>query len=115
MEIVFHTHHAPASDRMRRRAEQLVRKVAKRATRAVDAVIRFEEDGPTRCVELVLHTARGRRYVARSEGRFFGTALADAARRLAVQLDHAKRTPKARARHSARGGRTTRARAVDAA
>jgi len=109
MEIVFHTHHAPASDRMRRRAEQVMRKVAKRAARAVDAVIRFEQDGPTRCVELVLHTARGRRYVARAEGRFFGTALADAARRLAMQLDHAKRTPKARARRAAR------ARAVSAA
>jgi ribosome-associated translation inhibitor RaiA len=102
MEIVFHTHHAPASDRMRRRAEQALRKVAKRAPRAVDAVIRFEQDGPTRRVELVLHTGNGRRYVARSEGRFFGTALNDAARRLATQLDHAKRTPRSRARRAAR-------------
>ena len=109
MEIVFHTHHAPASDRMRRKAEQTLRKVARRANRAVDAVIRFEQDGPTRCVELVLHTARGKRYVARSEARFFGTALAEAARRLAMQLDHAKRTPKARAR------RASRARSMDAA
>jgi hypothetical protein len=97
MEIVFHNHDAPLSDRMRRRAEQAVRKVARRATRPVDAVIRFQQDGPTRRVELVLHTAR-RRHVASSEGRYFGTALADAARRLAMQLDHTKRTPKARAK-----------------
>lgn len=106
MEIVFHTHHAPASDRMRHKAEQALRKAARKATRAVDAVIRFEQDGPMRSVELVLHTANGRRYVARSEARYFGTALADAARRLTMQLDHTKRTPKvrARARRRARDG-----------
>jgi ribosome-associated translation inhibitor RaiA len=104
MDIVFHTHHAAISDRMRQRAELAVRSVARRASRPVDAVIRFEQDGPTRCVELVLHTARGRRYVARSEARYFGTALAEAIRRLVTQLDHTKRTPKARARRFARAG-----------
>jgi hypothetical protein len=49
-------------------------------------------------VELVLHTASGRRHIASSEGRYFGSALSDAARRLVMQLDHTKRTPKARAR-----------------
>lgn len=97
MEIVFHTHHAPTSDNMRRKAEQALRKAARKAHRAVDAVIRFEQDGPTRSVELVLHVAGGRRYVVRSEGRYFGTALADAVRRLGMQLDRAKRTPKAKA------------------
>ena len=104
MEIVFHTHHAPASDRMRHAAERALRKAARRAVRPVDAVIRFEQDGPTRRVELVLHTATGRRFIARSEARYFGTALADAARRLTMQLDHRKRTPKARARRVARDG-----------
>ena len=103
MEIVFHIHDAPISDRMRRRAEVAVRKAARRAARAVDAVVRFQQDGPTRRVELVLHTGNGKRYVAKSEGRYFGTALADAARRLTMQLDHGKRTPKARARRLARG------------
>ena len=108
MEIVFHTHHAPTSDHMRRKAEQAVRRVARRAPRPVDAVIRFEQDGPTRSVELVLHTSSGRRYIARSENRYFGTALAEAVRRLTMQLDHGKRTPKARARRLARDGNGTR-------
>jgi ribosome-associated translation inhibitor RaiA len=103
MEIVFHNHDAAISGRMRQRAEQAIRKVARRAARAVDAVVRFQQDGPTRRVELVLHTANGKRYIAASEGRYFGTALADAARRLTMQLDHSKRTPKARARRLARG------------
>lgn len=104
MEIVFHTHHAVISDHMRRRAEQALRKAARRAARPVDGVIRFKQDGPTRCVEFVLHTSNGRRYIARSEARYFGSALADAARRLAMQLDHTKRTPRARARRLARSG-----------
>lgn len=104
MEIVFFTHHAAISDRMRRRAEQSLRKAARRARRPVDAVIRFEQDGPSRRVELVLHTANGRRYIARSEGRYFGPALSDASRRLTMQLDHGKRTPKARGRLLARAG-----------
>ena len=102
MEIVFHIHDAPISDRMRRRAEQLVRKLALRAGRPVDGIVRFRQDGRSRRVELVLHTANGRRYVAGAEGRFFGTTLVDASRRLAMQLDHKKRTPKSRARRVAR-------------
>ena len=102
MEIVFHTHHAPLSDRMRRRAEQALRKVARRVARPVDAVVRFEQDGPTRRVELVLHVASGRRFVAQSEARYFGTALGDAIRRVEQQVDHTKRSPKTRARRLAR-------------
>ena len=50
---------------------------------------------------LALHTGTGRRYVARSEDRYFGNALADAARRLTMQVDHTKRTPKTRVRRLA--------------
>jgi len=104
MEIVFHNHDALISDRMRRRAEQLIRKAARRAQRPVDGIIRFQQDGRVRRVELVLHTASGRRFVANAEGRYFGTALTDAARRITMQLDHSRRTPKARARTRARSG-----------
>jgi len=108
MEIVFHTHHAAASEHMRRKAELALRRVARRARRPVDAVIRFAQDGPTRSVELVLHTSNGRRYIARAESRYFGTALADAIRRLTMQLDHGKRTPKSRARRQVRSGNGVR-------
>ncbi|MGH7637772.1 MAG: HPF/RaiA family ribosome-associated protein [Gemmatimonadaceae bacterium] len=99
MEIVFQNHDAPVSDSMRRRAEQALRKVARRAGgRAVDGVIRFQQDGATRRVELTMHTGDGRRYVANANARYFGSALSDAARKLSTQVDHTKRTPKARAR-----------------
>ena len=98
MEIVFQNHDAPMSERMKRRAEQLVRKVALRMPRAVDATVRFQEDGATRRVEIILHGANGRRLVANSEGRYFGPALGDAARKLAQQVGHTRRTAKSRAR-----------------
>lgn len=102
MEIVFQNHDAPVSDRMRRRAEQLVRKVARRMPRAVDATIRFQQDGTTRKVEITLHGSSGRRLVAHHEGRYFGTSLSQAARKLGQQVGHTKRTAKSRARDVAR-------------
>lgn len=109
MEIVFQNHDAPVSDNMRRRAEQALRKVARRASRVVDGVIRFQRDGATRRVELTMHTGNGRRYVASANARYFGSALSDAARKLATQVDHSKRTHKARVRKLSRGS-TPRAR-----
>lgn len=104
MEIVFQIHDAPVSNRMKQKAEQILRKAARRAARPQDAVIRFQVDGNVKRVEMTLHTAAGQRFVARSDAPYFGTALADAARKLAMQLDHRKRTPRARARKLARKG-----------
>jgi ribosome-associated translation inhibitor RaiA len=102
VEIIFHGHHAVMSDHMRSRAERVVRKLASRLSRPVDAIVRFERDGPTRRIELVLHAPRGRRLVAEGYGRTYGPALGEAAARLQAQLNHVKRTPKSRARALAR-------------
>jgi len=98
MEIIFHSHHAAISPRLQQRAEQAVRRLVERLGRGVDAVVRFEGDGPTRRVEVVLHAPRGRRLVAHGEGRSFGPALTEALDRLAARVSHAKRTRKATAR-----------------
>ncbi|HEX2724065.1 MAG TPA: HPF/RaiA family ribosome-associated protein [Gemmatimonadaceae bacterium] len=86
MEIIFHTHHAVVSERMRKRAEAAVRRTALRLSRAVDAIIRFEQDGPVKRVEIVLHSPRQRDLVARGEGKFFGPAFADAMEKLTNQV-----------------------------
>ena len=96
MEIIFHAHHANISDRMRRRAEAAVRRTALRLTRTVDAIIRFEQDGPVKRVEILLHAPRQRDLVARGESKFFGPAFASAMERLAVQI-RTLRTSKRRA------------------
>jgi hypothetical protein len=68
----------------------------------VNAVIRFEEDGPTRRVEIVLHAPKRRAMVAEGSARFFGPALTYAIDRLDAQTRQLKRTPKTRSRKVAR-------------
>lgn len=101
MEIIFHEHHAEISERMRERARRAVRKVVKRLDRVVDAIVRFEQDGPVRRVEIVLHAPGHRQLLAKCESRYFGAALQDATDRLLAQLPK-KDTPKTRARAVAR-------------
>ena len=98
MQIIFHAHRAVVSENMRLRAERLVRKLAARARRPVDAIVRFEQDGPERRVEIVLHAPRRRSVIAAGAARTFGPALAEAAERVGAQLKRVKRTPKARGR-----------------
>ncbi len=102
MEIVFQGHHAHISPRMRARAEQGLMKLGRRIGSVVDATVRFQEDGPIRCVGVEIHAAGGRRLVAEGRGRYFGPALAVALAKVEAQIGHVKRTPKARARWLAR-------------
>jgi ribosome-associated translation inhibitor RaiA len=96
MDVIFHAHHAVISDRVRSRAQNAVERIAARLKRTVDAVVRFEGDGRTRRVEIVLHAPRHRRLVAEGQAPFFGAALANAVRCIEAQLRRSKRTPKAR-------------------
>ena len=86
MEIIFHAHHANISERMRKRAETAVRRTAARLTRAVDGIIRFEQDGRVKRVEIVLHAPRQRKLIARGEASYYGPALSAAVDRLANQI-----------------------------
>jgi ribosome-associated translation inhibitor RaiA len=86
VEIIFHAHHAKISDSMRRRAEAGIRRIGRRIGRAVDAVIRFEQDGPVKRVDIVLHAPPKRDIVARGESRFYGIALTAALGKLTAQV-----------------------------
>jgi ribosome-associated translation inhibitor RaiA len=101
MQIIFQSHHASVSEHMRLRAERGVRKLATRLGGAVDAVIRFEDDGPTRRVEIVMHASRHRRLVAEGQARFLGPALAEAVEGLRDQVDRARRIRSKAARRRA--------------
>ena len=100
MEIIFHEHHATVSDYMRQRAASGVRRLTARLERAVDAIVRFESDGPTRRVEIILRTPRQKRLVAKAEGRHFGPVLGVVLARLQPQVAAMKRTTRARAARS---------------
>ena len=98
MKIIYHAHHAVISDRMRRRTERLLGKISLRIQRAVDAVVRFEQDGPVRRVEVVLHAPRRSPLIAEGYGRSYGPALTEATTRLETQVRRLKRTSKPRPR-----------------
>lgn len=100
MEIVFHSHRARVPDRMRLRALRGVAKLGRRLTRAVSAVVRFEEDGRLHRVEIELLAARGRKLVAEGSGRYFGPALAAALAHLESQTNHVRRVARRRARRT---------------
>jgi len=97
MDIIFHEHHAHVSVHMRQRASSGVRRLATRVDRAIDAVVRFEEDGPTRRVEIILRTPRHKRLVAKAEGRYFGPALGIVLLRLRTQIAALKKPARGRA------------------
>ena len=94
MEIIFQAHNATVSDRLRERAERAVLKASQRLKRAVDAVIRFEHDGPTRRVEIVLHAPRHRDVRATGDAPRFAGALAIALAHLDAQTRDPKRPPR---------------------
>jgi ribosome-associated translation inhibitor RaiA len=90
VQIVFHAHNADMSDSLQERAEQAVRKLASRLRRAVDASVRFTEDGPVRRVEIVLRAPRRRPLVAVGSGRLYESALGQAVAHLESHLAHLK-------------------------
>lgn len=94
MEIIFHAHNAPRSGRLQRRADVAVRRVSRSLSRAVDAIVRFEQDGPVKRVEIVLHAPRQRNIIALGEGRFYGSALTVAIDRLGAQVRKLRRAHK---------------------
>lgn len=102
MEVIFQSHHAVISPNMRLRAERAVRRIARRLQHPVDAVVRFEQDGPTRRVEIVLHSAHRKDLVSQGFARYYGPALNEATAKLLTQVNRQKRTPKARGRALAR-------------
>jgi ribosome-associated translation inhibitor RaiA len=94
VEIIFQSHHAPVSQFMRERAERGVRKLAARLARAVDAVVRFEADGPARRVEIVLHAPRHQDVRAEGTAPRLAGALSQALKRLDAQTRDMKRHPR---------------------
>lgn len=102
MEITFQSHHAAVAQRTRLRAARGVEKIAKRLPRVVAAVVRFEEDGPMRRVEVVLQAGRGRVLVAEGKARYYGPAVAAALEHLQAQARSMRHAARTRARKAAR-------------
>lgn len=100
MDVIFHSHNAVISERLRTRAESVIHKLEPRVSRGVRAIVVFEQDGPTRRVEIVMHASRGRRVVSNGHARTYGPALAEAVEKLQTQLARSKRIRKRAAAQS---------------
>ena len=103
MNVVFHAHHATVSDALQRRAETNVRKLAERLPRAVDATVRFVEDGPSRRVEIELRAAPHRHLVAAGTNRLYDVALTEAMSALEAQVERERAARERRRRAAVRG------------
>ena len=94
MEIVIHGHQTDVTDSLRLRAEEGARKLAEHFKEAVNADIRFEEDGVFKTAEIVLHAPRQTRLVAKAEAKHHGPALNDALAKLDAQIRKLKHSEK---------------------
>lgn len=101
MQIVLRSHNANVSDALRAKAMRAVAKLSRRLRRTVETHVVFEQDGPTRRVEIVLRAPRHRTLVAEGRARQYATALDRALEHLAAQTNHVKRPARSRGRRVA--------------
>jgi ribosomal subunit interface protein len=87
MRITVTARHCEIPDELRARARTQVERLAKIAARPHDAQVIFADDHGVAAVELRLHTARGKVYVAKAQADDHRTALDSAAQRVRRQLD----------------------------
>ncbi len=102
MDVVFHAHHAVISERLQERATRGLSRLAQRVERAVDATVRFHQDGPTRRVEIRVNTPGHRDLIAQGTSRYYGPALKIALAHLESQVARVRRAPKGKATRLAR-------------
>ncbi|MEJ2238515.1 MAG: ribosome-associated translation inhibitor RaiA [Gemmatimonadales bacterium] len=96
MRIIVTARHCEISDELRNRAETVVEKVARLATRPQKAEVIFDADHGNKVVELKLSLPREQTKVATAEAEDFRTALDRAADKIRKQLDKEARKPTAR-------------------
>jgi ribosome-associated translation inhibitor RaiA len=94
VEVVFHAHNAVISERMHERAARGLARLGKRLERAVDATVRFHQDGPTRRVEIRVNAPGQRDLVSEGSARYYGPALRIALAHLESQVARVKRKVK---------------------
>lgn len=103
MEVVYHAHNAVISDRMKERASRGLAKLSQRLDRAVDATVRFHQDGPTRRVEIRINAPGHRDLISEGMARYYGPALKIALAHLESQVGHVRRSPKDKWQRAANG------------
>jgi len=91
MRTVVTVRHCEISDELRTRAETVVEKVAKLASRPLSAEVIFDADHGDKVVEFKLSLPKGQIKVATAEADNFRSALDRAADKIRRQLDKEER------------------------
>jgi ribosomal subunit interface protein len=93
MRVTMTKRHCEISDELKARADQVVEKLVKVASRPQSAEVIFDEDHGAKMVEIVLVLPRGHTKVAKAEAKDFRTALDRAAGKVRNQLQKEPRRP----------------------
>jgi ribosomal subunit interface protein len=94
MQVTITARHSDIPEDLRARAEDLVARLAKLATRPTSAHVTFDQEKARATAEVVLNAARGAVHVAAAAADDHRTALDRVAAKLRRQLD--KQEPPAR-------------------
>ena len=100
MQTTITSRHGDIPAELKERAEQVLERLAKRATRPTSAHITFDTGAPGASAEIVLNAARGAVHVAKAEADDHRSALDQALGKLQRQLDKAETKPAARRKRS---------------
>lgn len=93
MRVTMTKRHCEISDELKTRAEKVVEKLEKIASRPQSAEVIFDEDHGAKMVEIVLVLPRGQTKVAKAESNDFRTSLDRAAAKVRNQLQKEPRRP----------------------
>lgn len=87
MRVIVTARHCEIPEALRHRAEEQVRKAAKKAHRPQRAQVVFDADHQLKVVEIQVSLPRGQVHVATGEARTFRSALDRASAKLLHQFD----------------------------
>ena len=96
MQTTITARHGDIPAELKERAELVLERLSRRATRPTTAHLTFDTGAPGASAEIVLNAARGAVYVAKGEAADHRTALDRALAKLQRQIDKAENRPQAR-------------------
>jgi ribosomal subunit interface protein len=94
MQTTITARHTDVSDELRATAESVVERVARLASRPIEAAVVFDREGPSCTVELRLHVSRGEVFIAHGAAADHRTALDQVDEKLRRQVEKAFARPR---------------------
>ena len=103
MQTTITARHCEIPDALRERASAVIDRVGSLSSRAIEATVVFDAEGPSRTAEIRLHVDRGEVLIATGEADDHRTALDRAEEKLRRQLEKSARPRRPRASGAEKG------------